>query len=118
MRKTTNKFAPEVGNRAVWMLFDHERSHPCDGRRWFQSRRTRGSRVEAGHKNLRKASAYFCSGADRPPVQAMITLIDDNRGSYGSGSFKRALRCGLRDGQTRISGWSGRERGAWDAPFS
>ncbi|MGB5077515.1 MAG: IS3 family transposase [Sphingorhabdus sp.] len=32
---------------------------------------------------LRKASAYFCAGGARPPVQAMITFIDDNRGIYG-----------------------------------
>ncbi|WP_156454321.1 MULTISPECIES: IS3 family transposase [unclassified Sphingomonas] len=32
---------------------------------------------------LRKASAYFCAGGARPPVQAMIAFIDDNRAFYG-----------------------------------
>ncbi|TAH64354.1 MAG: IS3 family transposase [Rhodopseudomonas palustris] len=32
---------------------------------------------------LRKASAYFCDGGARPPVQAMIDFIDDHRGAYG-----------------------------------
>jgi len=28
MSKTTNKFAPEVRERAVWMVADHERDYP------------------------------------------------------------------------------------------
>ncbi|MGY0575773.1 IS3 family transposase [Bradyrhizobium sp. RDM12] len=32
---------------------------------------------------LRKASAYFCDGGARPPVQAMIAFIDDHRGAHG-----------------------------------
>ncbi|MCR4282592.1 MAG: IS3 family transposase [Bauldia sp.] len=32
---------------------------------------------------LRKASAYFCPGGARPPVQAMIAFIDDHREAYG-----------------------------------
>lgn len=32
---------------------------------------------------LRKASANFCLGGARPPVQAMIAFIDDHRAAYG-----------------------------------
>ncbi|RWA78798.1 IS3 family transposase [Mesorhizobium sp.] len=32
---------------------------------------------------LRKASAYFCPGGARPPVQAMIAFIDDHRKAHG-----------------------------------
>ncbi|MGC1762003.1 MAG: IS3 family transposase [Pseudolabrys sp.] len=32
---------------------------------------------------LRKASAYFCPGGARPPVQAMIAFIDDHREVHG-----------------------------------
>ncbi|QCO00202.1 IS3 family transposase (plasmid) [Azospirillum argentinense] len=32
---------------------------------------------------LRKASAYFCGGGARPPVQAMIAFIDEHRGAHG-----------------------------------
>jgi transposase len=31
MSKTTNKYAPEVRERAVWMVVDHERDYPS---RW------------------------------------------------------------------------------------
>ncbi|MEC4747011.1 IS3 family transposase [Methylomicrobium sp. Wu6] len=32
---------------------------------------------------LRKASAYFCPGGARPPIQAMKAFIDDHRDDYG-----------------------------------
>ncbi|WP_454818563.1 IS3 family transposase [Labrys neptuniae] len=32
---------------------------------------------------LRKASAYFCPGGDRPPTPVMIAFIDDHRRAYG-----------------------------------
>ncbi|MEM9879235.1 MAG: IS3 family transposase [Pseudomonadota bacterium] len=40
---------------------------------------------------LRKASAYFCSGGARPPVQAMIGFIDDHRDVYGVEPICRVL---------------------------
>ena len=39
----------------------------------------------------RKASAYFCPGGARPPVQAMIAFIDDHRGAYGVEPICRVL---------------------------
>ncbi|MGV8988759.1 MAG: IS3 family transposase [Cypionkella sp.] len=32
---------------------------------------------------LRKASAYFCDGGVRPPVEVMVKLIDDHRDAHG-----------------------------------
>ncbi|WP_183192230.1 IS3 family transposase [Ancylobacter tetraedralis] len=40
---------------------------------------------------LRKASAYFCPGGARPPVQTMIAFIDDHRGAYGVEPICRVL---------------------------
>ncbi|WP_313137737.1 IS3 family transposase [Paracoccus jeotgali] len=40
---------------------------------------------------LRKASAYFCAGGTRPPTEAMITFIDDQRFVYGVESICRVL---------------------------
>ncbi|MEO1198392.1 MAG: IS3 family transposase [Pseudomonadota bacterium] len=40
---------------------------------------------------LRKASAYFCPGGARPPVQAMIAFIDDHRGEHGVEPICRVL---------------------------
>ncbi|HEY0120899.1 MAG TPA: IS3 family transposase [Rhizobium sp.] len=40
---------------------------------------------------LRKASAYFCSGGARPPVQKMIAFIDDHRNIHGVEPICRVL---------------------------
>ncbi|MFV0625413.1 IS3 family transposase [Sphingomonas sp. ac-8] len=40
---------------------------------------------------LRKASAYFCGGGARPPVQAMTAFIDDYRDVYGVEPICRVL---------------------------
>ena len=40
---------------------------------------------------LRKASALFCSGGTRPPVQTMISFIDDQRTVYGVELICRVL---------------------------
>ncbi|MCB1098633.1 MAG: IS3 family transposase [Verrucomicrobiae bacterium] len=121
MSKTTNKFAPEVRERAVRMVLDHERDYssrwatvvsisekigcsPPTLHEWVKraevdSGKRAGVPTEMADKLkalerenrelrqaneiLRKASAYFCAGGARPPVQAMITFIDDNRGLHG-----------------------------------
>ncbi|TYO62431.1 IS3 family transposase [Bradyrhizobium hipponense] len=119
--KTTNKFSPEVRDRAVRMVLDHAGEHPS---RWaavtsiaakigctpqtlhdwvkkaeIDSGQRAGVPTEMAEKLkalerenrelrqaneiLRKASAYFCDGGARPPVQAMIAFIDDHRGAHG-----------------------------------
>ncbi|MCK1397006.1 IS3 family transposase [Bradyrhizobium sp. 4] len=119
--KTTNKFSPEVRDRAVRMVLDHAGEHPS---RWaavtsiaakigctpqtlhdwvkkaeIDSGQRAGVPIEMAEKLkalerenrelrqaneiLRKASAYFCDGGARPPVQAMIAFIDDHRGAHG-----------------------------------
>ncbi|WAW93217.1 IS3 family transposase [Xanthomonas citri pv. malvacearum] len=40
---------------------------------------------------LRKASAYFCPGGARPPVQAMTGFIDEHRARYGVEPICRVL---------------------------
>ncbi|WP_367347713.1 IS3 family transposase [Sphingobium yanoikuyae] len=40
---------------------------------------------------LRKASAYFCSGGARPPVQTMTAFIDEHRAEYGVEPICRVL---------------------------
>ncbi|WP_119081680.1 IS3 family transposase [Altererythrobacter sp. B11] len=150
MSKTTNKFAPEVRERAVRMVIDHERDYPS---RWaavvsiaekigcvpqtlhewvkkaeVDSGKRAGVPTEVADKMkalerevrelrqaneiLRKASAYFCPGGARPPVQAMIAFIDDYRDAYGVEPICRVLpiapstyheRIAQRQDPTRLS---------------
>jgi len=120
MSKTTNKFAPEVRDRAVRMVFDHERDHasrwaavvsiaekigcvPQTLHEWVKKVEVnsgkragvpmdvadkmkaleREPRVAAGQRDPAQGVGIFCAGGARPPVQAMITFIDDNRGLHG-----------------------------------
>ncbi|WP_416463717.1 IS3 family transposase [Sphingomonas sp. VDB2] len=150
MSKTTNKFAPEVRERAVRMVADHERDYPSRSaavvsiaekigcvpqtlHEWVKnaevdSGKRAGVPTEVADKVkalerevrelrqaneiLRKASAYFCAGGARPPVQAMIAFIDDHRDAYGVEPICRVLpiapstyheRVAQRQDPTRLS---------------
>ncbi|NJO36615.1 MAG: IS3 family transposase [Rhizobiales bacterium] len=40
---------------------------------------------------LRKASAYFCPGGARPPIQTMIAFVDDHREAHGVAPICKVL---------------------------
>ncbi|HEY2426010.1 MAG TPA: IS3 family transposase [Pseudolabrys sp.] len=119
--KTTNKFSPEVRDRAVRMVLDHAGEHasrwaavtsiaakigctpqtlhdwvkkaeidsgkragvPTEMAEKLKALERENRELRQANEILRKASAYFCDGGARPPVQAMIAFIDDHRGAHG-----------------------------------
>ncbi|MBL3706161.1 IS3 family transposase [Sulfitobacter sp. BDSS02] len=121
MSKTTNKYSPEVRERAVRMVLDNAGQHesrwsailsisskigcaPQTLNDWVKKAEVdRGDRagittemaenlkalerenreLKQANEILRKASAYFCSGGARPPVQDMIAFIEEHRRTIG-----------------------------------
>jgi transposase-like protein len=57
--------------------------------------------LRQANKILRKASAYFCDGGARPPVQAMIAFIDEHRAVYGG--YAKVAFAKLYDRKTALT---------------
>ncbi|WP_112324390.1 IS3 family transposase [Oceanibium sediminis] len=121
MRKTTNKYSPEVRERAVRMVADNAGQHesrwsailsisskigcaPQTLNEWVKKAEVdRGDRagittemaekmkalerenreLKQANEILRKASAYFCPGGARPPVQDIIAFIEEHCDAIG-----------------------------------
>ncbi|WP_425312661.1 IS3 family transposase [Martelella limonii] len=121
MSKTTNKYSPEVRERAVRMVLDNAGQHgsrwqavvsiaakigcsantlhewvkkaevdsgqragiPSDMAERMKALERENRELRQANEILRKASAYFCAGGARPPVEVMVAFIDDQRGSHG-----------------------------------
>ncbi|QIE43544.1 IS3 family transposase (plasmid) [Rhodobacteraceae bacterium SC52] len=129
MTKTTNKYSPEVRERAVRMVLDGAGQHesrwaaivsisskigcaPQTLNEWVKKVEVdtgqRGGitteqaekmkalerevrELKQANEILRKASAYFCPGGARPPIQTMIRFIEDHRADHGVEPICRVL---------------------------
>ncbi len=58
--KTTNKFAPEVRERAVRMVFDRERDHPSRWATVVSIAEKIGCVPQTLHEWVKKAAARWC----------------------------------------------------------
>ncbi|WP_169197068.1 IS3 family transposase [Devosia sp. MC1541] len=121
MSKTTNKFSPEVRERAVRLVLDNEGQHasrwqavmsiaakigctpqtlndwvkkaevdrgrragiPSDLAEKMKALERENRELRQANEILRKASAYFCDGGARPPVEVMVGFIDAHRDAHG-----------------------------------
>ncbi|MBU2958961.1 IS3 family transposase [Paracoccus sp. 1_MG-2023] len=129
MSKTTNKFSPEVRERAVRLVLDNEGQHgsrwqavmsisakigcapqtlnewikkaevdsgkragiPTDMTEKMKALERENRELRQANEILRKASAYFCDGGARPPVEVMVGFIDDQREAHGVEPICRVL---------------------------
>ena len=85
MSKSSNRFSPEVRERAVWMVGEHRADYGSEWEAMTSIASKFGCTAETapGQRDPAQGLCVFCDGGARPPRERMMAFIDAHREELG-----------------------------------